>query len=85
MGSIPVPATKQRTMRIKFIYRKTKWRRFIHYNYFHRKLFKEFYVQRKRPFTEKQIKKYRRYQKLDDLITLRKIGWLRILIWKVDR
>ncbi len=85
MGSIPVPATKQNTMKIKFLYRKTAWWRLIHYNYFHRKLFKEFYVQRKRPFTEEQIKKYRRYEKLDNLITLRKIDWLRILIWRLER
>jgi len=72
-------------MNTKFLYRKTRWWKFIHYNYFHKKLFKEFYVQRKRPFTGKEIKKYHLYQKLDDLITLRKVDWLRILIWKLER
>ncbi len=72
------------TFKIKYKYRKTWWWRKVHYNYFHKRLFKEFYVQNKK-LTSKQIKKYHLYQKIDDLITLRKINWIRILIWKLEK
>lgn len=69
-------------MRIR--YTKTKWWKFIHYNYFHKKLFKEYYVRKRRNFTDKEIRKYKLYQKLDDLITLRKVDWLRIILWGIE-
>ena len=50
--------------------KKRWWWKIVHYNYFHKKLFKEYYVQKK-SFTEKQIRKYQLYIKLDNLITLR--------------
>jgi len=70
-------------VRIHFQYRRTLWWHFIHYNYFHKKLFKKFYPKKAKP-TEKQIKKYHLYQKIDDIITLRNWNWLRIFIWKLD-
>jgi len=69
-------------MRIHFRYRKTWWWKLIHYNYFHKRLFKEFY--KRKSFSEKQVKKYHSFQKLDDLITIRNWEWLRIFIWKLD-
>jgi hypothetical protein len=71
-------------MRIKFLYRKTRWWKFIHYNYFHKKLFKKYYVQHGR-LKEKEIRQYHLYQKIDDLITLRKVDWIRTLIWKLEK
>lgn len=70
--------------KIKYKYRKTKWWSKVHYNYFHRKLYREFYVQNKK-FTPRQIFKYRLYQKLDNLITLRNVGWLREFIWRLEK
>lgn len=70
---------------MKILYRKTKWWKFIHYNYFHKKLFKEFYVRKQKNFTPDKLKKYELYKKLDNLITLRNIDWLRILIWKLEK
>lgn len=69
---------------MKFNYRKTKWYKKIHYNYFHKRLFKEFYTQKKKVFTKNEIQKYRLFIILDDLFTLRNIKWLRILIWKLE-
>lgn len=69
--------------KIRFRYRRTWWWKKVHYNYFHKKLFKEYYVQRRR-FTEKQIRKYELYKKLDNLITLRKVDWLRKFIWYLE-
>ena len=66
----------------RFRYRGNWWWKKVHYNYFHKRLFKEYYVQHKR-FTEKEYKKYQLFIKLDDLITLRKVGWLRRFIWKL--
>jgi len=68
---------------MKFNYRKTKWWKFIHYNYFHKQLLKYYYI-RKSNFTNKQVKKYKMYQKIDNLITLRNITWLRVLIFKLS-
>ncbi len=69
--------------KIRFRYRRTWWWKIVHYNYFHKKLFKEYYVQR-RKFTDKQLRKYQLYIKLDDLITLRKVDWLRKFIWYLE-
>ena len=66
---------------MKIFYRRTIWWKFIHYNYFHKQLFKYYYVKTKKHNT-KEIKKYKLYQQIDDIITLRKIDWLRILIFK---
>jgi len=71
-------------MRIIFGYRKTLWWRFVHYNYYHKRLFKEFYTQKKRDYTEKDIEKYHKFQKYDDLITLRNIDWLRKFIFYIE-
>ena len=57
-------------------YRDTKYWNFIHYNYFHKRLFTEFYVKDK-TFTRIEIVKYHLFQFIDDLITLRKIGFVR--------
>jgi len=48
-------------MKIRFKYRKTWWWRFVHYNYFHKQLFRKYYVRRRSALTEKEIKKYQRY------------------------
>ena len=74
---------KEYIFKIKFDYHKTWWWKKVHYNYFHRRLFKEYYVKRK-SFSEKQIKKYKRFQKIDDIITLRKVGWLRRVIFFLE-
>ena len=71
-------------MKIRFKYRKTLWWKFIHYNYFHKRLFKEFYIRRRTHFSENEIKKYHLFQKIDDLITLRKVKWIRVLIFKLE-
>jgi hypothetical protein len=70
-------------MKLHFQYRKTWWWHFIHYNYFHKRLFKEFY-RRKVKFSASQVKKYHLFQKIDDIITLRKWDWLRNIIWQLD-
>jgi hypothetical protein len=70
-------------MKIRFKYRGCWWWKIVHYNYFHKKIFKNYYVQKNR-LTDKQIRKYQLYIKLDDLITLRKVDWLRIFIWKLE-
>ena len=70
-------------MKIKYKYRNSLWWNFIHYNYFHKRLFKEFYTQKKRKHTEKQIKMYHLFSKIDDLITLRNVKWIRVLIFKI--
>jgi len=75
---------KEHVFKIKFIYRKTWWWKVVHYNYFHKRLFREFYIQRKKPFTKEEIKKYHRFQKIDDLITLRNVRWLREYIWRLE-
>lgn len=69
-------------MKIHFKYRKTWWWHFVHYNYFHRRLFKKFYVRKKH--SEAEIRKYHIFQFIDDLITLRSCKWLRVFIWKLD-
>lgn len=60
------------------------WWRFVYYNYFHKKLFREFYVQKKK-FSEKEIRKYHRYQKIDDFITLRKVDWYHKILFRLER
>jgi hypothetical protein len=60
------------------------WWKFIHYNYFHKRLFKEYYTQKKRNFTKQEIKKYKLFIKLDYLISLKNIKWLSILIFKLE-
>ena len=50
--------------------KKRWWWNIVHYNYFHKKLFKEYYIQKK-SFTKWQTRKYKLYILLDDLITLR--------------
>ena len=69
---------------MKIRYRKTKWWNLVHYNYFHKKLFKDYY-NKKKNFTNKEIKKYKLFQKIDDLITLRNWTWLRVFIWKLEK
>jgi len=63
--------------------KKIWWWNFVHYNYFHKKLFKEYYGNRKK-FTPKQIKKYHFYQWIDDIITLRKVGWYHTVLFKLE-
>ena len=76
---------KEHAFKIRFRYRKTLWWKFVHYNYFHKQLFKKYYIQKRRkPFSDKEIKKYQLYIKLDDLITLRKVDWLREFIWRLE-
>ena len=78
-------------MKIHIKYRGCWWWRVVHYNYFHKKLFKNFYLsdatREKRhlpPPTKFEIKKYHLYQKIDDIITLRRWDRVRILIWKLE-
>jgi hypothetical protein len=71
---------KEYIFKTKIIYRGTWWWKKVHYNYFHRKLFKNYYGSKKK-FSKWKIKKYQLYIKLDDLITLRKVDWLRKAIW----
>ena len=62
-------------------YRGYRWWKFIHYNYFHKQLFKKYYV-RKKILSPSEIKKYKRYIIYDNLITLRNIRLLRLFIWR---
>jgi hypothetical protein len=76
---------KEQAFKVRFRYRRTLWWKFVHYNYFHKQLFKKYYIQKRRkPFSDKEIKKYELYKKLDDLITLRKVDWLRDFIWRLE-
>jgi len=69
--------------KLRYRYRKSWWWKKVHYNYFHKRLFKEYYVRRK-SFTEKEIRKYKRFIRYDNFITLRKVGWLRRLIFFLE-
>lgn len=64
-----------------FNYRRTWWWNIVHYNYFHKVLFREFY--HKKP--KLKNRNYYLYKKLDDIITLRNVKWLRILIFKLEK
>jgi hypothetical protein len=71
--------------RIKYNYRHSLWWKIVHYNYFHRRLFKEYYTQKKRKWSPKQIRKYKLFIKIDNIITLRRIKWLNVFIFMLER
>lgn len=71
----------KRKNKLFFYYRRTWWWHFIHYNYFHRILFKELYPRK----PKLKNRNYELYKKLDNLITLRNVGFIRRFVWKHTR
>ena len=70
---------------LEFQYRKKLWWwKVVHFNYFHKRLFKEYYVQKKN-FSKAEIRKYQIFIVLDNLITFRYFKWYHNILFYFEK